>query len=761
MNDDTEIIDNQSKTELIENKAEENRKLFDGKELSAGTILQDGKYSIEHVIGTGGFGITYLAKHNALGHSFAVKEFFIGGSCVRDTASKTVLLQGIDSEAYDRYLQKFVEEAQTLARLDHSNIVKVTDIFRENNTAYMVMTFVKGDTLQQRIEQSGRLNYETAAGYIVQLTEAAAYLHHRDILHRDIKPENIIITPGNKVILIDFGSAREFVHNKTQSHTSILTHGYAPLEQYSANSKRGAYSDIYSLGAVFYFMLTGQKPMDATTRTMEAMPEPKKLAPEIPAAANRAILKAMELKPENRYQRVSEFVTDLSSKEKPHKETTAETNYIVKHHQLSVYHSVFWLIMILAGGAGFGIPSAILSIVLLFYCWGTKGFKSIVSAFKLIWIIIPSIIAPVVMIEINDRGQHDLFGEQGAIALLVLAAYIFFYVFFALGRQLKMINGLETKILHKILNVLILFFVNITVGIIIPALTFSLVVAIIFMLKPHYLHSVVPVIGLVLILIFLFGHYRKQIKQYSKFFIVSSAITLMLSVLIWLKDIQYDSIGSYSDGLALATRETWHYEWNNTYATTKYGFVNPQKKAIIPLKYDEADLFSEGFAKVGIGCYLYYRKYGFVNMDGIEVIPLKYHNVKSFSEGLAAVIYRKWGFIDTTGKEVVPLKYDYVESFSEGLAAVKGDGKWGFVDKTGKEIIPLKYENVQSFSNGRALVTVEETKERKGRNYINGKDGFKLPDWKDYVGNIYFTKRSFYIDRNGQEIIEENRIIGR
>jgi len=327
MNNTTEIIKNQSKTELIENKTEESRKLFDGKELPAGTTLQDGKYNIERVIGTGGFGITYLTKHSVLGHSFAVKEFFIGGSCVRDTKNKTILLQGIDSETYDRYLQKFVEEAQTLARLDHSNIVKVTDIFHENNTAYMVMTFVEGDTLQQCIERKGRLNYEIAVEYIVQLAEAAMYLHSRDILHRDIKPENVIITPENKVVLIDFGSAREFVHDKTQSHTSILTHGYAPLEQYSANSKRGAYSDIYSLGAVFYFMLTGQKPMDATTRTMETMPEPQKFAPEISAAANRAILKAMELKPENRYQSAGEFLTKFLGSVKEEKWKTKKRKH--------------------------------------------------------------------------------------------------------------------------------------------------------------------------------------------------------------------------------------------------------------------------------------------------------------------------------------------------------------------------------------------------------------------------------------------------
>jgi len=284
---------------------------MENKELRAKTILQSGKYTIERVIGSGGFGITYLARHNSLGHYFAIKEFFISEYCLRGYIGKTVKLQGIDPVVYDKYLQKFIEEAQILARLDHPNIVKVTDIFQENNTAYIVMPFVEGQTLQQMVDEKGRLNYETAVNYIAQIAEAVDYIHQRDILHRDIKPDNIIITPENKAILIDFGSAREFIHDKTQQHTAIYTQGYAPLEQYSSNSKKGSYSDIYSLGAVFYFALTGQKPMDAATRTMDTMPEPKSLLLSIPNEANRTIMKAMSLKPENRQQSVSEFLEDL------------------------------------------------------------------------------------------------------------------------------------------------------------------------------------------------------------------------------------------------------------------------------------------------------------------------------------------------------------------------------------------------------------------------------------------------------------------
>jgi len=283
------------------------------KELQPGTTLNSGKYIIESKIGEGGFGITYKAVQTGLNRPVCIKEYFLAGSCVRNTQARTVQLQGISVEKYEKFRLAFVKEAQTVASLHHPNIVEVIDIFDENNTSYMVMTFINGSTLQSIVDANGPLSYPDAVNYMAQISNAVDYIHKQSILHRDIKPENIMVTPDYKAILIDFGSAREFEQDKTQMHTSMLTHGYAPPEQYTANSRKGSYTDIYALGASLYFILTGKVPLEAAARLTEPLVEPKVLNPSIPPETSQTIMKAMRLKTEERYQHVHDFMDDLKN----------------------------------------------------------------------------------------------------------------------------------------------------------------------------------------------------------------------------------------------------------------------------------------------------------------------------------------------------------------------------------------------------------------------------------------------------------------
>lgn len=283
------------------------------KELQPGTTLCGGKYTILKKIGEGGFGITYKAVQNRLNRTVCIKEYFLAGRCIRATHARTVMVQGTSEEVYEKYRQAFVKEAKTLAALHHPNIVEVIDVFDENNTSYMVMPFIEGESLQYIVDKRGRLPYPEVVNYIAQITNAVGYIHDHHILHRDIKPDNIMITADYKAILIDFGSAREFEQDKTQIHTSMVTHGYAPTEQYTANSRKGSYTDIYAIGATMYFVLTGKVPMEAAARATESeqMPTPKDLVPDLPDEANRTIQKAMQIRAENRHQTIQEFMDDL------------------------------------------------------------------------------------------------------------------------------------------------------------------------------------------------------------------------------------------------------------------------------------------------------------------------------------------------------------------------------------------------------------------------------------------------------------------
>ena len=280
-------------------------------ELQPGTTLNNGKYVIEKKIGAGGFGITYQAIQSGLNRTVCIKEYFLSGKCGRNSQAKTVFLQDISEEIYEKYRISFVKEAQILASLNHPNIVDIIDIFDENNTSYMVMPFIEGTPLQKIIENNGKLQYADAINYIAQITSAIDFIHKQHILHRDIKPDNIMITHDYKAILIDFGNARQFEQDQVKAHTSIYTRGYAPPEQYSPNTRKGSYTDIYALGATLYFVLTGVEPIDSAIRTIDILKEPKEYNPNIPEEVNRTIMKAMELKPEKRHQTIKEFMDDM------------------------------------------------------------------------------------------------------------------------------------------------------------------------------------------------------------------------------------------------------------------------------------------------------------------------------------------------------------------------------------------------------------------------------------------------------------------
>jgi serine/threonine protein kinase len=232
--------------------------------LALGSMLME--YRLDSVLGAGGFGITYLAHDTNLEKDVAIKEYLPGAVAVRGS-SGTVLptSSGLEKE-YRWGLDRFIQEARTLAKFSHPHIVRVNRFFEANGTGYMVMDYEAGEPLKAWLQRNPFPPEPALRAMLAPLLDGLEKVHAAGFLHRDIKPDNIFIRQDGSPVLIDFGSARQAVAGATQALTTIVSPGYAPFEQYTTSAEQGPWSDIYSLSGVLYFAVTGQSPPDAITR---------------------------------------------------------------------------------------------------------------------------------------------------------------------------------------------------------------------------------------------------------------------------------------------------------------------------------------------------------------------------------------------------------------------------------------------------------------------------------------------------------------
>ncbi|WP_218080533.1 serine/threonine-protein kinase [Anthocerotibacter panamensis] len=275
--------------------------------LTKGTTLKSGRYHLGRVLGEGGFGITYQGTDLNLGRAVALKEFFPQGATRQGT--QMVAPPSFRSGVLTQMTQEFLEEARTLSLFDHPHIVPVFDSFEENSTAYMVMQYVPGRTLEEIVLAQGALPEAKVVAYLQQVGQALERVHSFGVLHRDIKPGNILVTPEDRAILIDFGSARKFVEGLTQKQTQIITSGFAPPEQYALQAHRGCYTDIYALAATAYYLLSGQIPTGAMDRLFgNALADLTTYQPNLTPRTHSTILAGMALRIEERPQTVGDFL---------------------------------------------------------------------------------------------------------------------------------------------------------------------------------------------------------------------------------------------------------------------------------------------------------------------------------------------------------------------------------------------------------------------------------------------------------------------
>ena len=289
--------------------------------LRQGTLLKHGEYRIERELGHGGFGVTYSAVQVGLNRRVAIKEFFMSEYCNRDaeTSHVTVPSEG-SKEVVARFRNKFIKEAQNIASLKHPHIISIHDVFEDNGTAYYVMEYLDHGSLADLVKRQGRLPEADALSYIRQIADALRYIHARKMNHLDVKPGNILIDEEDHAVLIDFGLSKRYDDEGNQTSTTPvgISHGYAPLEQYKKGGV-GTFSpatDIYSLGATLYKLITGTTPPDADVISDDGLPA---LPHGISSSTANAIERAMQPGRKKRPQTIEEFLAllDASSSDIP------------------------------------------------------------------------------------------------------------------------------------------------------------------------------------------------------------------------------------------------------------------------------------------------------------------------------------------------------------------------------------------------------------------------------------------------------------
>jgi serine/threonine protein kinase len=292
-------------------------------ELPVGSTVFHGQYRITKFLNSGGFGITYLAK-DSLNRDVVLKECFVGAFCRR---SQTRVRPRSESgkAQLDKVMRSFLREAHTLAAMSHPNIVRVHQVFEDNDTAYMALDYVRGyDLLEVVDEGKMHLGADRMLSLARKLISALGHIHQRGLLHCDVSPDNICLSLAGEPVLIDFGAVRSTVQPDGVRNTgfSLVKDGYSPYELYSAGTAPGPWSDIYSLGATLYHAIAGATPADCQSRlsaVVEGRPDPVvPLAGRFagyPVGFLESIDRAMSVKPSRRFQTSRDWLAALAPKE--------------------------------------------------------------------------------------------------------------------------------------------------------------------------------------------------------------------------------------------------------------------------------------------------------------------------------------------------------------------------------------------------------------------------------------------------------------
>ena len=280
--------------------------------LLPGTIL-NGKYAVGEMLGEGGFGITYMGRDIKLDRIVAIKEYYPTGLVNRSNTISPIVSENTAGLGYfSKGCDRFLKEARILAKFsDEPGIVNIIEFFEENNTAYIVMEYINGITLQEYLKQKGKLAQNETLAIMMPIMRSLEKVHTQGLIHRDISPSNIMLK-ADQVKLIDFGAARNSTANDNKSISLMLKPGYAPEEQYRSKGVQGPWTDVYALCATMYRCITGITPDEANDRVYsDELKSPSALGITIDSTLEHAVMKGLAVFQKDRYQNIQEFINGL------------------------------------------------------------------------------------------------------------------------------------------------------------------------------------------------------------------------------------------------------------------------------------------------------------------------------------------------------------------------------------------------------------------------------------------------------------------
>ena len=645
------------------------------------------KYTIEREFPKGGFGITYLA----------VKKD--GQKVVIKTLNDTMQRQ----PEFAKLQEDFLNEALRLAKCPHPHIARIYEVFQEGQLWCMAMEYIDGGNLLDRLTQQGVLPEDEALLYIQQIGEALTVVHQQGLLHRDIKPNNIMLRQWTKeAVLIDFGIAREFTPNLTQTHTEFFTNGYAPIEQYSKRAKRGVYTDIYALAATLYSLLTGVVPVSALERERGAPLElPKKLNPNISAQTNQAILKGMALKPHNRPQLMDDWLKRLEIAKAP-------VSPQLKPALVRYLFGLFCIGLLLAIRSALVIRSNTPVVTFTPPSTPTPHAPFTPTASNTPTTVIPPVPlkTPVVTSVPPTLTPHATIpptasNTPATTTVIPPAPTVIPPVRYSPSPSYP-VNGESLMVIPPKFE---------------EAQPFSEGLA---RVKINYKYGYIDKKGNLVIQPqfdwaepFYDGLARVSVNRRYTYIDKTGNFIIQPG--------KYSLHGDFSEGLAPVGSSAW-------------GYIDTRGNTVIKEKFREAYPFYEALAAVNTN-----GKWGYIDKAGTFVIQPEFDSAQPFSEGLARVeINKKHGYIDKTGNFVIQPEFNYASAFSEGLAAVVINGKVGYIDKTGNTIIRPEFK----FRAGFTL----SSEKYKGKRYEGS--------FSEGLAPVGINAKLGYMDKTGNIIIK-------